>query len=139
MGRSTTRSGKRLLRRSFTPLERPRPVRVRKLTVKRQFAAVPILGCVWYSRYSHVPTIPEVTVAAVRDRVGEQSYARGREYFKAGAIRDPLAGSGMTLKAECSCRRGGRGHYGQRCPVRRASRLREASQVGPITPRWQGR
>ena len=47
-----------------------------------------------------MPTIPEITAAAIRDRVGEQSYARGREYFKAGAIRDPRR-QGMTLKAGC--------------------------------------
>src|SRR5690242_19965733 len=45
-------------------------------------------------------SLPRVTEAQIRSRVGETSFARGREYFRSGAIYDARK-QGRTLKAQC--------------------------------------
>src|SRR5437879_3172855 len=45
-------------------------------------------------------TIPKVAVKTIRSLVGEQSFERGEEYFRSGAIFDAKR-QGRTLKARC--------------------------------------
>ncbi|MBI3969814.1 MAG: SWIM zinc finger family protein [Chloroflexi bacterium] len=45
-------------------------------------------------------TLPAITEQDVRARVGDQSFQRGQEYFRSGAIIDARR-QGMTLKARC--------------------------------------
>jgi hypothetical protein len=50
---------------------------------------------------STTSTIPIVSEGEVRSRVGEQSFQRGHQYFRDGAIFDTRR-QGMTLKARCA-------------------------------------
>jgi uncharacterized Zn finger protein len=50
-------------------------------------------------------TIPTISEGEIRSRVGEQSFQRGRQYVRDGAIFD-VRRQGMTLKARCAGSRG---------------------------------
>jgi uncharacterized Zn finger protein len=54
---------------------------------------------------STTSTIPTVSEGEIRARVGEQSFQRGRQYFRDGAIFDARR-QDMTLKARCAGSRG---------------------------------
>jgi uncharacterized Zn finger protein len=54
-----------------------------------------------YREEGAVPDQPMLEEAAIRERVGETSFARGAEYFRSGAIFNPRR-QGATLKAQCT-------------------------------------